>query len=470
MEFEGSQFKLYIASVSSVLFLKKMKHKAALLKSFLPYIILLTLVVFFNPGKTQTLLHVSENKRYLVDSEGNPFLWLGDTAWGLFHRTTRETAETYLSIRKDQGFTIIQASILAAGYWQGLDANLYGDQPLKYNNPLSPNESFFKHVDWVIRKAEENGLYIGLLPVWGEYVCPAWHDGPKIFDASTAYAYGKWVGARYAGTPNIVWILGGDRAADQCGKDDINIWHQMAKGIKESDPNHLITYHPNGYTSSSEWFHFDPLFDFNMIETHKFTQQYYRRILADYHKNMPKPLIQGEPAYEDEVLYHLPDRMFRSQPYWSFLAGAKGHNYGKTYIAYLTDENHPHDWREWESLADSLDSPGLRWLQIFKENFSDLPWWDLIPENDLIIGYPGEGNNFMAAAHTPDFSNQVVYFPQNTPGEIRIPHKEGENIKAHWINPVDGEKIPIDLSNVQDTHLFTPPEHFKDGLLIIKNE
>lgn len=437
-------------------------------KSCFTGIIFLILQFAFYPVTSQSLLHVSENKRYLADQEGNPFFWLGDTAWGLFHRSTRETATEYLEARKEQGFTLIQASVLAAGYWEGLEPNLYGDRPFNFDNPLMPNESFFKYVDWVIQKAGETGLYVGLLPVWGEYVCPAWHDGPKIFDAATAYAFGKWIAARYAHMPNIVWILGGDRAADQCGKEDISIWHQMAKGIRESDPNHLITYHPNGYTSSSEWFHFDPLFDFNMIETHKFTQQYYRRLLADYHKNMPKPLIQGEPAYEDEVLYHLPDRMFRSQPYWSFLAGAKGHTYGKTYIAYWTDEYHPHDWRKWESLADSLDSPGIRWLQIFRENFIGLPWWDLIPDNDLIVGYPGEGNLIMAAAHTPDNSELVIYFPQNRPVEIRIPDQDTGTFDAHWVNPVDGEKIHLDSPIEGETYLFTPPPHFEDGLLIIK--
>ena len=35
-------------------------------------------------------LRVSENKRFLVTADGRPFFWLGDTAWELFHRLTRE--------------------------------------------------------------------------------------------------------------------------------------------------------------------------------------------------------------------------------------------------------------------------------------------------------------------------------------------------------------------------------------------
>ena len=40
-------------------------------------------------------LKVSENHRFLVTESGQPFFWLGDTAWELFHRLTREDAEHY---------------------------------------------------------------------------------------------------------------------------------------------------------------------------------------------------------------------------------------------------------------------------------------------------------------------------------------------------------------------------------------
>jgi hypothetical protein len=68
---------------------------------FLPFLLAFFCAVFLSSAycKAQTLLRVSENKRYLVDADGNPFFWLGDTSWGLFHRTTQETAAEYLDIR-----------------------------------------------------------------------------------------------------------------------------------------------------------------------------------------------------------------------------------------------------------------------------------------------------------------------------------------------------------------------------------
>jgi hypothetical protein len=46
--------------------------------------------------------------RYLVTERGEPFFYLGDTAWELFHRLTREEADLYLKDRAAKGFTVIQ--------------------------------------------------------------------------------------------------------------------------------------------------------------------------------------------------------------------------------------------------------------------------------------------------------------------------------------------------------------------------
>ena len=58
-------------------------------------------------------LKVSDNKRFLVTADGRPFFWLGDTAWELFHRPTREDVSRYLRKRAEQRFTVIQAVALA---------------------------------------------------------------------------------------------------------------------------------------------------------------------------------------------------------------------------------------------------------------------------------------------------------------------------------------------------------------------
>src|SRR5687768_5547793 len=74
-------------------------------------------------------LTVHADRRYLVGPDGQPFLYLSDTAWELFHRPNREQVRAYLELRAKQRFTVIHAVALAEV--QGIsDPNAYGDLPL----------------------------------------------------------------------------------------------------------------------------------------------------------------------------------------------------------------------------------------------------------------------------------------------------------------------------------------------------
>ncbi len=82
-------------------------------------------------------LKISENKRFLVKTDGTPFFYLGNTAWELFHRLNREEADKYLKNRADKGFSVIQAVVLAE--LAGLkEPNPYGHLPLRNNDPTQP--------------------------------------------------------------------------------------------------------------------------------------------------------------------------------------------------------------------------------------------------------------------------------------------------------------------------------------------
>lgn len=121
---------------------------------------------FVASDKALPLLQVSENRRFLATETGTPFFWLGDTAWELFHRLNREQAEQYLRRRAAQGFTVVQAVVLAE--LDGLTVlNAYGQLPLRDDDPRQINESYFAHVDWIADKAASLGLYIAMLPTWG---------------------------------------------------------------------------------------------------------------------------------------------------------------------------------------------------------------------------------------------------------------------------------------------------------------
>lgn len=141
-------------------------------KNIYPYLLALAICGGSAVGFAQNIvsngpLKVSDNKRFLVHENGKPFYWLGDTAWELFHRLNREEADKYLKNRAEKGFTVIQAVALAE--LDGVrDPNPYGEIPLENNDPTKPREAYFKHVDYIIDRAAELGLYIALLPTWGD--------------------------------------------------------------------------------------------------------------------------------------------------------------------------------------------------------------------------------------------------------------------------------------------------------------
>ena len=214
--------------------------------------------VDFKHGK----LKVSDNKHFLVFEDNTPFFYLGDTAWELFHRLNKADSEKYLENRRAKGYTVIQAVALAE--LDGLNTpNAEGEKPLINNDPTQPNEKYFAHMDWVIKKAEEKGIFIGLLPTWGDKWNKKWGEGPEIFTPENVKSYCKYLGIRYKNSPNIIWIIGGDRPVETDIHRQINI--EMAKGLRDGDGGkHLISFHPTGGNGSAQYFHNEDWLDFNM--------------------------------------------------------------------------------------------------------------------------------------------------------------------------------------------------------------
>jgi len=70
-------------------------------------------LAFAQREKSLPRLKVSENHRFLVQADGNPFFYLADTAWELFHRLDRKDAAQYLRTSAARGYTVVQAVALA---------------------------------------------------------------------------------------------------------------------------------------------------------------------------------------------------------------------------------------------------------------------------------------------------------------------------------------------------------------------
>jgi hypothetical protein len=406
-------------------------------------------------------LKVSENKRFLVFEDGTPFFYLGDTGWELFHRLTKDEAEKYLENRREKGFTVIQTVVLAE--LDGLNTpNMEGNKPLIDNDPLKPNEAYFAHVDWVIKKAEEKGIFIGLLPTWGDKVDPKWGNGPKIFTSENAFKYGQWIGNRYKDFKNIIWINGGDRDG---GGENFPVWNAIGEGIKSVDKNHLMTFHPWGEHSSSEWFQQSSWLDFNMCQTGHGQRSYaiYKRLIVhDYNLKPVKPCLDGEPRYEDhpvgwnpEVLGWFNDADIRQSLYWNLFSGSFGHTYGCHPIwQFLVPGREPiglarHNW------LDVLDVPGASDLIYARRLIESRPFLSRIPDQSLIVPSYYPETDYIVATRGDGYA--FIYFPTGWTAEIDLEKIEARSITAYWFDPRTGESKLIETIPGKGIKKFIPP-------------
>jgi hypothetical protein len=407
-------------------------------------------------------LKVSRNKRFLVHEDGTPFFYLGDTAWELFHRLNRKEVEKYLENRRQKGFTVIQAVVLAE--LDGLNTpNANGDRPLIDNDPTKPNEAYFRHVDYVVNKAKEKGIYIGMLPTWGDKVTKAWGKGPVIFtnkNPGAAETYGRFLGSRYKDKPNIIWILGGDRVAD--GAE--NIWRAMAKGIKETDQGkHLMTYHPQGGRSSAEWFHKDGWLDFNMLQSGhgRFDNENYKKVSADYNRKPAKPCMDSEPRYEDHPVNWKPkngwfnDFDVRQAAYWGLFAGGLGHTYGCHDIWQMFAPGRGPISSARNYWYDVLDLPGAWDMMHVRNLIESRHFLTRVPDQSLIHSDAGTGGRHIQATRGKDYA--FVYIPYGQQVNMAMGKISGGKVRAWWFDPrTGGAKLIGEFAN-SGMQEFDPP-------------
>ncbi len=413
-------------------------------------------------------LGVSKNCRFLVQGDGHPFFWLGDTAWELFHRTTREDARLYLSARAEQGFTVIQA--VALSEFDGLTVpNAYGRTPLRVANgcydtalpddsPEPGGYSYWDHVDYVVKTAQLLGLYIALLPTWGDKYNLAWGKGPEIFDGTSAEAYGRWLGERYKDQSNIVWVLGGDRRLEK--RRHFEVIQGMAEGLQKGDGGrHLITFHPSGQQSSSKHVHEESWLDFNMIQSsHGHAERdNYRNVAEDYGKTPIKPTLDAEPCYEDhprgmrESNGYFDEVDVRKSAYYAVFAGACGHTYGHHSVWSMTTERNSYHIMHWK---DALHRPGALQMHHLKALMESRPFLDRVPDQSLIaVNY--EGSNYMTATRGQSYA--MIYCPNGLAVKVAMGKIDGGEVEASWYDPRLGSFQSAGLFPNEGQNTFLPP-------------
>ncbi len=413
-------------------------------------------------------LKVSSCRRCLVTADGAPFFYLADTAWELFHVLNREEATVYLENRAAKGFNVIQAVVLAER--DGLRTpNPYGALPLHDLDPARPDEAYFEHVDWVIAKAESLGLYVALLPTWGDKWNVRWGIGPEVFTPDNAETFGEWIGRRYRES-SVIWVLAGDRAPET--ETHMAILRAMARGLRRGDGGaHLMTAHTWGGTGSADWFHGTGILDFNTRQNgHEWMHARYAQTRTDYDRTPVLPVIDAEPIYEDHPMAfdagkngHSVAADVRRAFYWDVFAGACGHAYGHHSIWQFYDEGREPKNAPLMSWREALDQPGAGQMRHGRRLMESRPMLTRVPDEDLLVpttppsAVPGSGAYRFAATRDADGRYAMIYVPVGRNFSVRMDKLAGPSVKAWWFDPRTGDAVPAGEFPNEGERAFTPP-------------
>ncbi|HAV63639.1 MAG TPA: hypothetical protein DCY13_14890, partial [Verrucomicrobiales bacterium] len=449
-------------------------------------------------------LEVSPDGRHLVHENGKPFLWLGDTAWELFHRLNREEAVDYLEDRRSKGFTVIQAVLLAE--MDGLNVpNAYGHLPLIGGDPTRPavlsgrQNDYWDHVDFILDQAERRGLFVALVPTWGEWVTPRFVKEPVFKTAAQSYRYGNFLGKRYRRNRSLVWILGGDRQPTEM-PHAFGVWRALAEGIADGTNNTfredgqadysttLMTYH--SMNSSSRWWQKDDWIDFHTWGTYHGSEDWSRSFripMLDWSLEPPRPTLNGEPCYEEMPRDYRGDEGFftatevRNAAYWSILSGSFGFTYGAHPVWQMWPGQVPTTTVKLPDLAptrmtwrEALSLPGASQMYYLRKMMLARPFEQLRPDQSLLSQLPAEDDSDKGAHVRAARGDRFAWFysPEGKPIYVQCDRLTTNRINAFWYDPRTGHFLEIGNLAHRPVRLFDPagdgPGH--DWLLLIEDE
>ncbi|WP_026954394.1 glycoside hydrolase family 140 protein [Algoriphagus vanfongensis] len=428
-------------------------------------------------GQDLALLKISKDSSYLVTGDDQPFFWLGDTAWELIHRLDKHQIDEYLTDRANKGFTVIQTVVLAE--LDGLNSpNAYGERPLVDNDPNKLNEQYFTLVDYVLQKANELGLYVALLPTWGDKFNKKWGVGPEIFQKENARDYGKLLAERYLNTNNLIWILGGDRALET--DSHFGVIHGMATGIRDVDKRHLISFHPVGAKKATDFINEEWL-DFDMFQSgHSSTTKEYAYVSESKMLPIKRPVINGEARYEnipdrfwEEKAYGwLDDSDVRVSAYWTMIAGAAGYTYGCNDIWQMYDVSRIPVINARTGWQAALDLPGSAQMGYMRHLFEKLPWQKMKLNQSLVRNTNLEDESYILSSIDSEKKIVIAYTPVGKPFTIDLQKMVADRLNAYWFNPRSGAVKFIGKFETDKAQEFKPWASGKgsDFLLILSDE
>jgi hypothetical protein len=396
-------------------------------------------------------LKVSTNRRFLSAAQtGQPFCLLADTAWNL-NALTDEEIEFYLRDRASHGFNAFMFCLNFSP--QAAAANAYGQRAYIGADNTALNPRYFEYCDSILRTAARYGLYGMVYAMWAGKTSGTMNT----YTSAQLHSIGMRVGARLKDHDNVILVAGGESSPPYI---DPRLVDAIGSGLKAGcDGKHLVTVHPCGKSSCSQYYSGSPWLDFYMIQgsssRHGLDYDMTAPVTHDYNSKIVRPTMVAENYYESGTTQ--PPAEQRRSLYLSVFAGAFGYAYGHDALWQMT----PHAAEKWmldgwppgvSTWKDALDTRAAKQLHFIKDLLYSRPFFTRIPDQSLIVSGQGQSiaDRIQATRDGSYGHDDATYIMAYLAAPASLALNTGaiacKRLNAWWFSPATGRSVPIEMN------------------------
>ncbi len=432
---------------------------------------------------------LNSDRTAFVDQYGQPCFACGDAPQYLIQQLSKPDIETYLSDRAVRGINVLWMVAADKIYQSNPPNNLAGDSPFSGADFTNFNESYWVYVDYVMQRCLAYGMTVLLMPLFvGLKGTQGYLTSLQDCSDGVIQGYGTFLGNRYKGFPNLIWLIGGD--ADPNDAAVYAKLDKLATAIKAADPLHLMTMEanyvletgtrtPNGgyssvdahriaYGSVRSWL------DFNWI------YQPLESVLSGAQRcySQGLPCLLGEDWYELE--HSTTAAQLRTEGYGAVLGGCTlGRLFGNGAIWSFNSANAGNGINAgppiWQSQLNSAGSVGQQLLgKLFRSRSFHL----LAPDISNAVMTAGAAGGSICA-RTSDGETIIAYLPSSQTFWDKLISRnrtvtidmsritDAANLaNCNWYNPGTGAVTTIGNFTNSGLRRFTSPDS-GDWVLVI---
>ena len=417
-----------------------------------------------NPFYRHGDLRVSANQRYLIHTDGTPFLWMGDTAWNVAWKSTAPEWQEYVDTRARQRFSVLHIVTTGTVAPNNTMNPPAGHAPFRDDG--TPNPPFWRALEEKLAYANDRGLAVLLV---GLGKSPSGFGEPQRPPAFARYVAGRFAGHMVVLSPSMDQRYEGQN--DEAGTR----LHALT--------THLVTQHPGTHYETIKKYHDAAYADFCGLQSgHRngkldLTYQGAREWTLELWQRPPvKPVINIEAMYDAYGHDNAPnwrEQDVRKLGWIAWLSGSRGYTYGAGDVPPKVPggaggiwnlQNNPAAYDNWRK---AIVWPSAAQMTHLRDFFAGIEWWRLEPAPELVKNQASEQPRKMVASRSPAGDLLVAYLPDNAEIVLDL-NAMSADLVGRWFNPITGSSVilaePLPLQSAVTLHR---PSGWNDAVLLL---